>query len=105
MATVNGAKRAKNVAEKGREGGSHQPRDTWSPQSWKRREGPSLELIEGAQPRDPWVVSDACSPGQRTGYDTHLWFEATWFVAIAYCGNKSLIELSFFFFNINAMAC
>ena len=31
------------------------PRDTWSPQSWKRREGPSLEPVEGAGPWDPWT--------------------------------------------------
>ena len=32
------------------EGRSHQPRDAWSPRSWKRREGPSLEPVEGAAP-------------------------------------------------------
>ena len=43
------------------EGLGHQPRDAWSPRSWKRREGPSLEPVGGVQ--DTWT-SDVWSPGQ-----------------------------------------
>lgn len=31
-------------------GGAHELRNTWSPRSWKREEGPSPELSVGAQP-------------------------------------------------------
>ena len=37
------------------EGHGHQPRDPWSPRSWKRREGPSLEPVKGARPWDTWA--------------------------------------------------
>ena len=48
------------------EGRGHHPRDAWSPRSWKRQEGASLEPVEGAGPGTPgpqttWT-SDVRSP-------------------------------------------
>lgn len=40
----------KTEAETGGGGdGVNKPRDTWSPKSWGRQEGPPLELSEGAR--------------------------------------------------------